>query len=131
MVVRRILLDTNAIIFTIKNKLDLVKYLEDTFEGTAIKIEVPTGVLSELGNISNAGNKKDSTAASLAIRMIRAWIAEDKVYPIRSDRTVDDWLVSECRKDPNVSVCTYDNELKEYLKKLGVQIITPRGHNRL
>lgn len=130
MVVRRVLLDTNAIIFTINNKLDLVKYLEDTFEGTPVRIEVPTGVISELGNISNAGNKKDSTTASLAIRIVRAWIAEDKVHPVRSDRTVDDWLVSECRKDPNVIVCTYDAELKEYLKKLGVQIITPRGRSR-
>ena len=127
MAARRILLDTNALVFAVKNKLDLVRYLEDQFAGTAIRIEVPTGVMSELGNISNAGNKRDSMAASVAIKLLRAWIAEDRVHPVRSDRTVDDWLILQGKTDPNIAVCTYDAELKEYLKKLGVQIITPRG----
>ena len=127
---RRILLDTNALVFSVKNKLDLVKYFEDDLAGSSIRIEVPTGVISELGNISNAGNKKDSAAAGVAIRMLRAWIAEDRVHPVRSDRTVDDWLILQGKTDPDVSVCTYDAELKEYLKKLGVQIITPRGRSR-
>lgn len=130
MPVRRILIDTNALIFAVQKKLDLVKYLEDEFEGTRIRLEVPTGVMSELGNISNAGSKKDSMSASVAIHLLRAWIAEDRVHPVRSDRTVDDWLILQGKTDPDVAVCTYDAELRECLKKLGVQIITPRGRGR-
>ncbi len=127
--VRRVLLDTNCLVYSIQQKLDLFSHIEETFAGSEIRIEVPTGVLAELGSLT-AGKGKDAHHASVALSLLKKKIAEGKASAVKSVGNVDGWLVREGRKNRNITVCTYDARLKKYLKELGAQIMSPRGRGR-
>lgn len=108
-----VLLDTNSLIYSIKNKVDLQK-LSSVLPGTG-QVFVPECVLSELRGLS-----EDNRYAKAAL------ILAERFYSVRSTGTGDDCIV-DVATELGAVVLTNDRGLIERLKKSGVRALSIRG----
>ena len=113
--IQKILVDTNAWIYAVKNKVDIQQAIKKTF-GIA-GIYVPNVVLDELEELSKKAKKgSDKHSARLALQIIKHKRLPQPKLTGFADTAIADWAVKN-----NGSVLTNDIELKIKLKKLKVK----------
>lgn len=112
----KILLDTNFLLYTAKQKLD---YME--IEGTFYTL---TSVIEELQKLKEKARKRgDREAAGLALQLLKT----NKVKILKSSGNADNAIVE---KSENYMVATMDRGLKKRLKGKA-RILTVRGRKNL
>lgn len=119
--------DTNAIIYSIQNKIDILDRVRENAAGTKFSIIIPSGIYDELEKIacSRKSSLSEKKNADIASKMIRKWETEGKIKIENASPPLDRWFITTAKKY-NLSIITYDKKLKQYLKRLGAQIIMLR-----
>jgi len=114
----KIILDTNFLIYTAKEKLDypeaLSKLLNEDYE-----LVVPEQVINELTSLKNDKLKKvsgkDKRAADLALKILKA----NKIQTIKTKgNTVDQSIINLANQDKKNIVCTLDKEMRNILGRV-------------
>ena len=123
-----VLLDTNALVFSVQNKVDFQSEICDVLEGCNFQFVIPSGVVDELQQMRDSKSLKikEKLYANIALKMITDLANQGKIEVEDSDLPVDDWMIKKAKILENkgrLAVFTYDRPLKQYLKKLGVQLI--------
>lgn len=109
----KIVIDTNALIYAVENKLDLFQLLQGN------ELIVPNLVLEELQLISRAAKKaSDKKAAFLALRILECTSFE----MIHLFGKVDD-AITKFAKSEDAAVLTNDLILKRNLVKENVRVL--------
>ncbi|MCS7121984.1 MAG: ribonuclease VapC [Archaeoglobaceae archaeon] len=107
---RVVVLDTNVLIYSFLNKLDLVAKLRE--EG--LKALVPSGVVGELNNLSKGKFKK---AALFALSLIEKGFIE----VVESNKRSDESLIELAEKF-NAYIITNDKNLRTRARKRGIGV---------
>jgi len=112
----KIIIDTNALVYAAKNKLDIQLALKQKFGMLAIY--VPDLVLGELKNISLTASKaSDRSAAGLAYQIVQSKkLTEIKLHG-PTDHAIAEWAAEN-----NAAVLTNDLALKWILRAKNVPI---------
>lgn len=115
----QIVIDTNALIYAAKEKLDVLSELKKM---GFTKIVIPNEVLKELESIQNDKKQKgaDKNAAKLALQIIKF----SKVDTLHLGRGHPDDKILEFAKAKDFAVLTNDSILKKRLKDESVPIFT-------
>ena len=118
----KILLDTNFILTSVKQKVDFPSLADELFDE---KVEwiVPVEVVGELETLSSRrGEKiKDKLSAQVSIEFVKILRAKKiKLGGVN----VDDGIVDYLKKHEGVVLATLDKELK---KRVGGKILSIRG----
>ena len=115
----QIIIDTNALIYAAKEKLDVITELKKM---GFTKIVIPKEVLSELEHIQTDKKKKgaDNAAAKLALQIIKF----SKIDTIYLGKGHPDDKILEFAMAKNFAVLTNDRILKKRLKDESVPIFT-------
>lgn len=100
-----ILLDTNALIYSVKNKIPIEKYLDDI-------IAIPSSVILELEGLATENGQ-----AKVALKLAKKF----KVVEVQSR---GDQGVEEAALKMKAKVVTADIALKKRLSKNGIQTIS-------
>ena len=121
----KILVDTNVLIYSAKNRFDLFDELKHF---GASDILIPKKVVEELKQLSKTANKgSDKKAAKLAIQIIN--YSEIKLIKIDSGHT-DDAIISYSKTNNNL-VITNDSELKKRLTEENIKVLTLSNNKKL
>lgn len=116
----QILIDTNVLLYAVKNKLDLKEAIHDKF-GLA-EIFVPSPVMEELKKLKRSAVKKSLREnADLACEIIRHSKFQELKLPGQADQVI---LNYACRT--KASVLTNDLELRYRLKEYSVPVFCIR-----
>ncbi|MBS3065160.1 MAG: hypothetical protein J4451_01535 [DPANN group archaeon] len=116
----QIILDTNALVYAARNKLDLVQSLKDKFGLLAIYI--PNLVIEELKILANSADKQaDRDAASLALKIIK----QKNLIEIQLSGETDQAIANYAIKHKS-GVLTNDLKLKYLLRSGGVKVYMMR-----
>lgn len=115
-----IVLDTNALMYAAKYKIDIIRVIREKLGLTGVY--VPNLVVNELKNLSKTADKKaDKDAAWLAYQMI----TKNKITEInllgKADEAIMAYAVGH-----KAAVLTNDTILKFKLKQLGVKVYNIR-----
>ncbi len=126
--IKQVMLDTNALVFSVQNKVDFVSRITEMLEGCNFEFIIPSGVVDELQMMINSKSikTKDKLSAGISLKLISGLVNQRKIKVVDSDLPVDDWMIKQAKLPENkgrLAVFTYDRPLKQYLKKLGVQLI--------
>ena len=111
--VKKVLLDTNALMYIGSSKFDIKKYVLGKL-GTKYKLYVPSSVIDELKKISTR-SLKERIACNVALE----WIKNNCEIVPTSGRA--DKVLLELSKD--YYVLTFDRRLKRKIKNKGGKII--------
>jgi rRNA-processing protein FCF1 len=113
-----IILDTNFLIYTAKNKLDYVDELEDLIN-EKYELVVPKQVIIELEKLMNDKWKKvsgkDKMAANLALKLLVHH--KVKIVDIKGN-SVDEAIVNLASSDIKNIVCTLDRGMRFNLPRV-------------
>lgn len=111
-----IILDTNALVYAAKNKVDIQQVLKQKFG--LIGIYVPNLVIKELKEIAKIAKKaSDREAASVAYQIIKKKrLTELKLYG------PTDYAIAEYAVEKKAGVLTNDLKLKWILRDKGVPV---------
>tara|TARA_B100000953_G_scaffold239877_1_gene201551 strand:+ start:106 stop:483 length:378 start_codon:yes stop_codon:yes gene_type:complete len=121
----KILVDTNVLIYSAKNRFDLFSELK---RFGASDILIPKKVVKELEQLSKtAGRGSDKKAAKLAIQIIN--YSGLKLIEIDSGHT-DDAIISYSKLNNNL-VLTNDSELKKRLTAENIKVLTLSNNKKL
>ena len=125
---KTVLLDTNALVFSVQNKVDFMHEISEILEGGSFEFVIPSGVIDELQDMrdSDSLKLKEKLSANIALKLVTDLANQGKIKVRDSDLSVDDWMIKQAKLPENkgrLAVFTYDRSLKQYLKKLGVQLI--------
>ncbi|PKM92373.1 MAG: hypothetical protein CVU81_00765 [Euryarchaeota archaeon HGW-Euryarchaeota-1] len=121
-----ILIDTNAWIAGVRQKVDILRELENLF-GKECEIIVPSFITYELNKVAKTAKKgADKQAAKIALELIRARaLLITEVQP--SDRNIDsaivDFVMDLKMKNKMVVVITNDEILQKRIKKGGGKVV--------
>lgn len=122
-----ILLDTNFIIATTKQKIDIAEQLDKC---TTKKVEwlVPQDVLNELGNLkdNSSTSPSDKKAAALSFELLQ--ILNPKIIELKGKNPNVDIKIVNYILDKPIVLATLDKNLKSRVKN---KILTIRGKNHL
>jgi|GEM_PF-972554 len=126
--VKKIIVDTNALIFAVQNKTDLTQEIEREMAGNKFKIMIPFPVVQELNRVIETKKTgiKDRMNARVALLMIENWKKNNKVEIIGKEEKpgiADKWIIKNIKKDRGFIVVTYDRELKRHLKEKGIAVL--------
>ena len=126
--VKKIIVDTNALIFAVQNKTDLTQEIERQMAGHKFKIIIPFPAIQELNKIaeSKKAGIKNRMNARVALLMIENWKKNNKVEIIGKEEKpgiADKWIIKNIKKDRGFIVVTYDRELKRHLKEKGIALL--------
>ena len=115
--VEKVLVDTNVLIYAVRNKTDIQQALKKKFG--IVGIYVPNVVLQELKEISEDKTVKgsDRNSAALAIKIIKAKKIPQPKLSGFADSAIVDWAIKN-----KGSVLTNDVGLKIKLKSLKVKV---------
>jgi rRNA-processing protein FCF1 len=109
----KVIIDTNALIYAIENKIDLFQLLQGN------EPIIPNLVLEELQLISRAAKKaSDRKAAFMALKVM-----EYTSFEIVHLHGETDKALAELAKSVDAAVLTNDLLLKRKLAKLGVKVL--------
>ena len=111
----QVILDTNALIYAARNKIDLVEELKRKFG--LIGVYVPNLVINELKQIKATGKKVDRENADLALDILR-----HKKLPIIEMQGITDDEIAKWAEKNKAAVLTNDVELKFMLRDLGLTV---------
>jgi|SRR3989344_4720907 len=114
----KIILDTNFLIYTAKEKMDYVEELSNMLNED-YEIVVPKQVVRELDKLKNDKFKKvsgkDKDATDLALKLL-------KNHNIRTidakGRTVDQAIINLAKENKKNIVCTLDREMRKILGRV-------------
>jgi len=121
----QIIIDTNAVVYAAKNKLDLVQTLKERFGLLAIYI--PNLVIEELKILANSADKaSDREAASLGLKIIKHknLIALD--LSGETDQAIANYAIKH-----KAGVLTNDLKLKYLLRSGHVKVYVMRQGNHI
>jgi len=126
--VKKVIVDTNALIFAVQNKTDLTQEIERQMAGHKFRIIIPFPAIQELNKIaeSKKAGIKNRMNARVALLMIENWKKNNKVEVIGKEEKpgiADKWIIKNIRKDQGFIVITYDRELKRHLKEKGIAVL--------
>ena len=114
----KIILDTNFLIYTAKNKLDYLDEIENMIN-EKYELVVPKQVIIELEKLMNDKWKKvsgkDKLAANLAIQLLKH--NKVKIVDIRGN-SVDEAIVNLANSEPKNIVCTLDKGMRYNLPRV-------------
>lgn len=111
MLMKRIILDTNSIIFAFSNNVDIFRAAEEQLGAEAV---LSTGIIRELRGIG-LGRTKEGRIARVALEVM----GRHKIELVRDNSEVDGWILEAAGKG-EIDVCTNDSELKKRLKAAGL-----------
>jgi len=115
-----IVIDTNALIYAAKYKIDIIKAIRQALGITGVY--VPNLVVNELRNLSkNADKKADKDAAWLAYQIV----TKNKITELDLSGKTDEAIMAYA-VGHGASVLTNDTMLKFKLKQLGVKVYNIR-----
>ena len=121
----KILVDTNVLIYSAKNRFDLFSELK---RFGASDILIPKKVVKELEQLSKTASRgSDKKAAKLAIQIIN--YSGLKLIEIDSGHT-DDAIISYSKLNNNL-VLTNDSELKKRLTAENIKVLTLSNNKKL
>lgn len=121
----KILVDTNVLIYSAKNRFDLFSELK---RFGASDILIPKKVVEELEQLSKTASRgSDKKAAKLAIQIIN--YSGLKLIEIDSGHT-DDAIISYSKLNNNL-VLTNDSELKKRLTAENIKVLTLSNNKKL
>ena len=122
----KILLDTNFIITSIKQKVGLFSQLEDLFPSP--EIIIPDKVIGELERIKIRKDVKgrDKEIAELALKILD----KEKFTKITADGKVDDFIVNYALANRELVIASLDREIRAKLKGK-VRLLTLRDKKRV
>jgi len=126
--VKKVIVDTNALIFAVQNKTDLTQEIERQMAGYKFRIIIPFPAIQELNKItkSKKAGIKNRMNARVALLMIENWKKNNKVEVIGKEEKpgiADKWIIKNIKKDQGFIVVTYDRELKRHLKEKGITLL--------
>ncbi|MDI9610696.1 MAG: PIN domain-containing protein [Archaeoglobales archaeon] len=99
-----VIFDTNALIYAVKNKLDLSNF----------KLVIPTAVFDELKRLEEKLSGEEKTAVRIALKLI------EKAEIVKSAR--GDEGILEIAKKLGCGIITNDKELRRKAEKLGLAV---------
>lgn len=109
----RVLLDTNSLIYSIRNKIDIQKLV---FGMPSLgRIEIPQCVVDELKGLSNSVPEARA-----------ALVLAERFEILQSEGAGDDCIISKATEIGAV-VLTNDRDLTKRLKDSGIRVISIRG----
>lgn len=118
----KVVLDTNAIIYAVKNKIDIEQAIGN-LDIPKPEIVVPRSVIYELEDLTEKAKKgSDKAVARLAIQVIK--FSKFKVIKIgegHTDNIIADWATKN-----HAAVATNDLEFKRKLKEKSVPVFSIR-----
>ena len=117
----KIVLDTNALMAPVQSGVDIFSELATLDFDEFI---VPSGVVSELGEIASSGKVADQNAARVALSLL------DRCIIVETDGNVDDAIL-QLATGIDAAVLTNDAELKERLLDNGVSVVYVRQRSYL
>mgnify|MGYP001357702574 FL=1 len=121
----KILVDTNVLIYSAKNRFDLFSELK---RFGASDILIPKKVVKELEQLSKTASRgSDKKAAKLAIQIIN--YSGLKLIEIDSGHT-DDAIISYSKLNNNL-VLTNDSNLKKRLTAENIKVLTLSNNKKL
>ncbi|MCS7130014.1 MAG: PIN domain-containing protein [Archaeoglobaceae archaeon] len=100
----RVIFDTNALIYAVKNKLDF----------SNLKIVVPKAVLDELKRLESKLSGEEKTAVRIALKLIENFEFVDS--------SEGDEGILETAKKLGCGIITNDKELRRKAEKLGLAV---------
>ncbi len=123
---KNVVLDTSFLLVPFQLKLDIMLELDYLLEGEFSFI-VPSGVVSELTNLSkNSG--KEGAAARFALKVLD--MNKSKITVVNSSGSVDDWIYHYCKESSSIA-CTVDRALAKKLKYADCRVIVVKGMSKL
>jgi rRNA-processing protein FCF1 len=124
---KKIILDTNALMLPYQFKLDLQDELSRVVEEPH-ELAIPSGALLELEGIAGE-RSKNGVFAKNSLEYWRGEIAKGNARVLLSKGKVDDWIVHTAAS-PDVLVCTNDSGMRARLKgkKLKAIVLRERSH---
>ena len=116
---QEILLDTNFIIITTKQKIQLVEQLKQLFG--VYTLFVPEQVLEELNKISNDRNLKvaDRTSAKLSLQILK--LLKPKIIDLKKV-DADAGIIQYSKDKSELIIATLDRILKQKIKQKNSKI---------
>lgn len=118
---KKIILDTNILLYIGKYKLDIFAELNRVCD-FSYKVYVLDGTIQELENLINKGSLSVKRFAELALRIIKA--KKVNIIGTAKDKSVDKTLLD--LPADNIIVVSQDKELKEGLTKKGIKVLSLR-----
>ncbi len=120
-----LVLDTNALVYAAKNKLDIIETLRRKFG--IVGVSVPNVVVDELKNLAKTAEKQsDKDAAWLAYQIVK----QKKMNIINLRGPVDDAIAVYASQN-GAAVLTNDLQLRTLLIERGVKIYTIRQQRNI
>jgi len=111
--------DTNSLIYSVRNKIDILAQLRSNFGPSAIYI--PDRVIKELKNlVENAKKDADKEAAKVALQLIKQ--RQFPIVEIGEEGHTDDLLLAWAVKN-KAAVMTNDVQFRFRLKESGVRVL--------
>jgi rRNA-processing protein FCF1 len=107
---KKVLLDTNFILFCVKEKVDFFEY----FEMEGFKVLIPDKVLSELKRLSALGKKGIKVRADFALRFLDK--SGDFEEVVAKGKYADSAIFNYLKDHQNISLATNDEGLKKKVK---------------
>lgn len=121
---RKVVLDTNFLLAPHQFKIDVFREMDGLLEFPHTYV-VPTGVKKELEKLAG-GRGEEGAAARLGLKILRARGCAE----VESRGNVDNWIRKYAKKE-NAIVATNDRELRNKLKKDGVEVVVLHSKSRL
>ncbi|MAG02479.1 ribonuclease VapC [Candidatus Pacearchaeota archaeon] len=114
----KIILDTNFLIYTAKEKIDYIEELSNLLNED-YQLVVPEKVVKELTSLKNDKLKKvsgkDKHAADLALKLLKS----NKIKEIKTKgKTVDESIINLSKENKKNIVCTLDREMRKTLGRV-------------
>lgn len=118
----KIILDTNFLIYCVKEKLDYIEELSNMLNEN-YELIVPEQVIEEIKKLKNDKLKKvsgkDKMAADLALQLLEKNFNDKKIKKIKPEgKTVDEVLIALAKQDKKNIVCTLDREMRHLLGRV-------------
>jgi len=111
--------DTNSLIYSVRNKIDILAQLRSNFGPSAIYI--PDRVIKELKNlVENAKKDADKEAAKVALQLIKQ--RQFPIVEIGAEGHTADLLLAWAVKN-KAAVMTNDVQFRFRLKESGVRVL--------
>jgi len=123
---KKIIIDTNFLVSTIRFKIDLFSELQRIcdFKYTTCIVD---GIIDELEKLAETGKQKDKIAARISLELIKKKKVKIIRIPTKNKRVKNvDLLILNLIKEGNFIVATQDKELKREIKKKRVPLIVLR-----
>lgn len=117
-------LDTNFLLVPHQFRIDIFGEIEELLEFPHTYV-VPSGVKKELEKLAE-GKGSEGAAARLGLKILR----ERECTEVESRGNVDSWIRKYAKKE-NAIVATNDRELRNKLKKDGVEVVLLHSKSRL